>query len=59
MSDLDFRSPETNPLDLNFGGLIGIKVWDGVDWVLKPLKVWDGAEWVSKPIKVWDGVEWA
>jgi hypothetical protein len=34
------------------------KVWDGTQWVRKPVKVWDGTQWVIKPVKVWDGNAW-
>lgn len=36
----------------------GIKVWDGADFVEKPVKVWDGSEWLAKPVKRWDGADW-
>jgi hypothetical protein len=35
-----------------------IKVWDGTQWVAKPVKVWNGSEWIVKPLKYWDGTEW-
>lgn len=35
-----------------------LKVWDGSNWVAKPVKVWDGANWVVKPVKRWDGSSW-
>lgn len=35
-----------------------VKVWDGAQWVSKPIRVWDGASWVEKPLKVWDGSQW-
>ncbi|NTW61553.1 polysaccharide deacetylase family protein [Candidatus Saccharibacteria bacterium] len=36
----------------------GIKVWNGSDWVIKPVKVWNGSDWVIKPVKVWNGTSW-
>lgn len=33
-------------------------VWDGSDWVAKPVRVWTGTEWATKPIRVWTGTEW-
>lgn len=35
-----------------------IKVWDGTQWVAKPVKVWNGASWVTKPIKFYNGATW-
>lgn len=35
-----------------------IKVWDGTQWVKKPVKVWDGSQWVVKPLKFWNGATW-
>lgn len=35
-----------------------IKVWDGSQWVAKPMKVWDGSQWVTKPVKYYDGAQW-
>ena len=35
-----------------------IKVWNGTEWVLKPVKVWDGSAWVEKPVKRWNGTAW-
>lgn len=35
-----------------------IKVWDGSQWVAKPMKVWDGSQWVTKPVKYYNGTEW-
>lgn len=35
-----------------------IKVFDGSDFVAKPVKVYDGADWVEKPVKVYDGADW-
>jgi hypothetical protein len=35
-----------------------IKVWDGTQWIAKPVKVWSGATWVVKPVKYWDGAQW-
>lgn len=35
-----------------------IKVWDGSQWVAKPMKVWDGGQWVTKPVKYYDGAQW-
>lgn len=37
---------------------LGIKVWDGTGWSLKPVKVWVGGAWVQKPVKVWIGGAW-
>lgn len=31
------------------------KIYDGSDFVAKPLKVWDGSAWNEKPVKVYDG----
>lgn len=46
-------------LSIDEGGVAGyIKVWDGVDWVLKPAKVWNGVEWTTKPLKIWNGSTW-
>ncbi len=36
----------------------GLRVWDGFDWILRPVKVWDGTEWVQRPVRYWDGTEW-
>jgi len=35
-----------------------IKVWDGTQWVAKPVKVWTGASWVVKPVKYYNGTTW-
>jgi hypothetical protein len=35
-----------------------IKVWDGSQWVAKPMKVWNGSQWVTKPVKYWNGTTW-
>ena len=35
-----------------------IKVWDGSQWVAKPVKVWTGATWEIKPVKFYDGATW-
>lgn len=32
-----------------------IKVWNGSDWVAKPMKVWTGASWEVKPVKYYNG----
>jgi hypothetical protein len=49
---------ETGSVDINHvrvaieyteeGGAGGrVKVWDGSDWVERPVKVWDGSDWVA------------
>jgi len=35
-----------------------IKVWDGSQWVAKPMKVWTGAAWETKPVKYYNGATW-
>lgn len=35
-----------------------IKVWDGSQWVAKPVKVWTGASWEVKPVKYYNGATW-
>lgn len=35
-----------------------IKVWNGSQWIAKPMKVWDGSQWIQKPVKFWDGSQW-
>jgi hypothetical protein len=35
-----------------------IKVWDGAQWIAKPMKVWDGSTWQIKPVKYWNGTAW-
>jgi hypothetical protein len=35
-----------------------MKVYDGADWVAKPVKVWTGADWETKPLKRWSGTDW-
>jgi hypothetical protein len=35
-----------------------IKVWNGSQWVAKPMKVWDGSQWVTKPVKYYNGATW-
>lgn len=35
-----------------------VKVWDGSQWVIKPVKVWTGAAWVEKPAKYYNGITW-
>ncbi|HEU4715952.1 MAG TPA: hypothetical protein VFS14_03930, partial [Candidatus Saccharimonadales bacterium] len=35
-----------------------IKVYDGSDWVWKPVKVWNGSTWTAKPLRYWDGSVW-
>lgn len=34
------------------------KVFDGNDWVYRPVNVWNGTKWVKRPIKAWDGTTW-
>ena len=36
----------------------GIMVWNGSDWVLKPVKFWDGSAWKYKKFCFWTGTEW-
>jgi hypothetical protein len=41
------------------GGNTGqIKVWDGSQWVAKPMKVWNGSTWEIKPVKYYNGTTW-
>jgi hypothetical protein len=35
-----------------------LNVWDGSQWVEKPMKAWSGSAWVEKPVKVWNGSSW-
>ena len=35
-----------------------IKVWNGSQWVYKPVKVWDGSQWIIKPVKFYNGATW-
>jgi hypothetical protein len=63
--DIDFGGLTTSGFNLEFGlgggggGSTGqIKVWNGSNWVAKPVKYWTGAEWVIKPLKYWDGGAW-
>ena len=35
-----------------------IKYWTGTEWKTGTLKVWDGSNWVVKPVKFWTGTEW-
>jgi hypothetical protein len=35
-----------------------IKIWNGSQWVIKPVKVWNGSQWNIKPVKVWNGSQW-
>jgi hypothetical protein len=37
---------------------VGLKVWDGSAWTVKPVKYWTGSAWVTKPIKRWSGSAW-
>jgi hypothetical protein len=47
------------PLEVPEDAFAGyFKVWDGADWVKKPVKVWTGSEWVIKPLKFWNGSAW-
>lgn len=56
--------PDSVPRNQRFGTfMVGtmagrIPVWDGSQWVLKPVKVWDGTKWVQKPAKKWTGTQW-
>jgi len=36
----------------------GLKVWNGTQFVIKPLKVFNGTSWVEKPLKRFDGNNW-
>lgn len=44
-SDVTLR----RPLSIGY-----VWVWDGIDWVEKPLKVWNGTSWEVKPVKYYD-----
>lgn len=33
-------------------------VWNGIEWVEKPVKYWTGTVWIEKPMKVWTGSSW-
>lgn len=35
-----------------------LKVWDGSDWVERPVQFWDGTSWVTASVKVWNGTDW-
>ena len=39
----------------DYGGVL--KMWDGNDWVAKPLSVKNGGE-VTRPVWFWDGASW-
>lgn len=44
---------------LTISGVGGrFKVWDGNDWVERPLWVWTGSEWIEKPLKVFTADGW-
>lgn len=48
--------------ELQAGVVVGnqgkVKVWNGTQWVIKPVKVWTGAAWVEKPAKYYNGITW-
>jgi len=35
-----------------------IKVWNGSQWIAKPVKYWNGSAWTVKPVKYWNGSQW-
>ena len=35
-----------------------IRVWNGSEWVYKPVKYWNGSQWITKSMKYWDGSQW-
>lgn len=35
-----------------------LNVWDGSQWVAKPVKVNVGGVWTAKPVKYWNGTAW-
>lgn len=37
---------------------IGLKVYDGTEWIDAPVKYYDGSEWKSTSVKYYDGSEW-
>lgn len=36
----------------------GFKVFDGTEFIVKPVKWYNGSAWVEKPLKRWNGSEW-
>jgi hypothetical protein len=36
-----------------------VKVWNGSEWVQKPLKMWNGTSWEIKIPKYFNGVDWS
>jgi hypothetical protein len=60
LDSVDFELEEYTPpapdlLEFELSA-ITVKVWDGSNWVEKPVKVWDGSEWIAPAsIEYFDG----
>jgi len=57
-STLDSWAAVTMALRPSSDGGGNIKIWNGSNWVAKPVKIWNGSAWVTKPVKVWNGSSW-